>query len=369
MQLGPDPGGGAGLHVSGVAPGSMAEAAGLRSGDRLVRVGDQRVESAADARDAARAIGGRDEATLGFTRDGETHEARVAVVPFPPERLEGTEVIYGHVRAGGARLRTILTLPERTPAPGVLLLQGIARTTVDFAFAPEAPIARLVHGWARAGFATMRVDKRGVGDSEGDPEGADFAREVQGYRAALDALAAREEVSARFAFGHSIGGMALPLLDRPLDGAIVYGTSPLRWSECMRRSAARQLGLRGLSEAQIAERLEELERRPERHGVTEAYLAQLEREDLRAAWGRFEAPLLVVYGEHDWVVSLEEHRNIVELAPRAELLELEGLDHALTAHPSLEESYARYGRGAPDSRLLARTTGWMRAMLEREGER
>ncbi len=343
----------------------MAAAAGMRAGDRLRAIDGRPIDTADDARRVSKVLDSA-RAVIAFERDGGTIEVEVEVSRWPAEALPGAgPTEYGHVTIDGARLRTLTTPGAADASPGVVVLQGIARASVDFALAPDAPLARLVAGLAEAGFATLRIEKWGVGDSEGRAEDADLARELAAIEDALDVFAARPDVGPVFGFGHSLGGMELPLLARPLAGAVVYGTSPWRWSECMAASARRQLRLRGL-EGEALERAAAADP-ARRHGVTAAFLAQLEARDLRAAWRAFEAPVLALHGEHDWVVSREETEELAALAPRGEARALPGIDHALGAHADRAASLADYGRGALDDRPRAHAVAWIRAILRGEG--
>ena len=69
---------------------------------------------------------------------------------------------------------------------------------MDFAF-PD-----LFRAWRGDGFVTMRLEKRGVGDSEGEaPERGGFATEIADVSAALAALSRYDFVDpdAVFVFG------------------------------------------------------------------------------------------------------------------------------------------------------------------------
>lgn len=371
-----------GMRAGAVVPGSMASAAGLAPGDVVTALSGMPLRSMEELRAATRAAAGRASVTIAALRGGAPFEATARVVARPSERIEGHEVRYEHVTApDGARLRTIVTRPEAPgPRPAVLYLQGIGRESLDFGAAPSAPIARLVHGWAAAGFVTMRVEKRGTGDSDGDE--ADFDTEVLDYEAALRALAADPDVSAIFLFGHSVGGMIAPLLagapqqehklytsgsigtKEPLvRGIVVFGTSAARWSECVAASTRRQLALRGAGEDEIARALER--ERTEGFGVrTPRYHAQLDAHDLGAAWDRAACDVLVVVGQHDWVVGEDEQRAICERVRErgghaGEVIHLDGTDHWMTRHASLEDSLEHAGRGAFDERLVTATAEWM----------
>jgi alpha-beta hydrolase superfamily lysophospholipase len=342
-----------GMRVSGVIPGSMADAAGIAVGDVVESLCGVRLESLGALQDAARRAGAISTSTAVVLRHGVRAERTMLVQRRPLE----TNVEYGHVMCDGFRLRTLVTRPRRNgsppKAPAVLFVQGFSRESIDFATANVAPFRELVHGWTRDGFATMRVDKRGVGDSEGEP--ADFVTEVADVQRALTALAELSFVNPEqvFVFGHSVGGIIAPLL-RGACGFVVYGTSPLRWYDCIEASRDRQRALRGLDKTDAP-----IERT--------AYETQLHETDIAAAWSAIEAPVLVLHGEHDWVVGEDEARAVASSAKHAEVRVVPGLDHLMTHHASRDDSLRDYGlgprAGRHDHAVLDATTTWMRDVL------
>src|SRR5438270_686022 len=73
------------------------------------------------------------------------------------------------------------------------------------------------YGLTRAGFVTMRVERGGMGDSQGPPcmsPAVDLQAEVRGYVAGLKALKEYPFVDAKqvFIVGLSIGGVEAPLV-------------------------------------------------------------------------------------------------------------------------------------------------------------
>jgi hypothetical protein len=218
---------------------------------------------------------------------------------------------------------------------------------VDFASATVAPFRELVQAWTRAGFATMRVEKRGVGDSEGSA--ADFRTEISDVQHALDALRALDGIDgeAVFVFGHSVGGMIAPLLSGAR-GLMVYGTSSARWYDCITVSHNRQRALRGMAKS------------TEPPAKT-AYEDQIHETDLAKAWSAVEVPVLVLHGEHDWVVGEDEARAIP--AKHVQVATVPKLDHLLTRHETVEQSLAAYGAGHHDPVVAQMTISWMRAVL------
>lgn len=333
----------AGMRAAGVIPGSMADAAGIVPGDRIESLCDIKLDSLDALQAAARRAGAGGVAKAVIVHAGARAERSMIV----QRRAFETNVAYGHIDVGGIRLRTLVTKPSRLPAPGVLFVQGYSRESVDFASTNVAAFRELVLAWTRAGFATMRVEKRGVGDSEG--VAADFPTEVGDVQHAVDAFASLEGIhrNAIFVFGHSVGGMIAPLLSS-VRGLMVYGTSSARWFACIKASRDRQRVLRGMSKA-----TEPVPRAPYEEGI--------DATNLDAAWAKVTVPVLVLHGEHDWVVSEAEARAIP--ARKVEVLLVPKLDHLLTAHDSLERSLAAYGAGRQDSAIAEITSRWMRTVL------
>jgi alpha/beta superfamily hydrolase len=68
----------------------------------------------------------------------------------------------------GARLRTVATHAD---APRALVLGSRAShcESIEHPLDRDAPLASFTADLTRAGFSTLRFDKRGVGDSDGGP--------------------------------------------------------------------------------------------------------------------------------------------------------------------------------------------------------
>jgi alpha-beta hydrolase superfamily lysophospholipase len=367
-----------GVRVAGTIDGSMARAAGVESGDVLVKLGDATLRSPDELRVALRRAGGEESVAIVVERAGARIERVARVQHLPRETLADGDVVYDHVVSDGARLRTIVTRPHGVArAPAVLFVQGLSSESIDFGARPDAPVCRLVHGWTRERFVTVRIEKRGIGDSEGEgSDVTDFDAEVADVRAALRALASYDFVDrdAVFVFGHSIGGMIAPLVapDAVARGLVVYGTSAARWFECLDASTRRQLRLRSASADAIDEgarrEREELRTRAIVDGRPASFHRQLDAADIAAAWSRVDRPVLVLCGEHDWVVSEDEQRAIVDIVNAAHpgaahFAMVPCLDHLMTRHASVAESLRAYGSGAFDEAIVGESSGWMRRVM------
>jgi pimeloyl-ACP methyl ester carboxylesterase len=338
-----------GLVVDAVVPGSIAAEAALVPGDRVLRIGSIAIDDEAALAKAIRAIGGASEVELTIERAGERCSRVAPVTRWPSESIENAEVSYETLERGGVRLRLIVTSPSHDPAPAILIVQGIGAGSIDFGASPDEPLAAMIRAFSAHGLATVRIDKRGVGDSEGEIGG--FTDELEDARAALIAGADHRAVDReRIAiFGHSVGGMIAPLLaSEGIARAIaVYGTSSERWLAGLEASARRQLLLRGVAPEEVDRRLENARSLPW-YLRSEAFHRELDAVDLRDAWSRVRVPVLALHGEHDWVVSREEHLDLAALVPGARFEELPGLDHLFTRHSDLAASLRAYGAGAVD---------------------
>jgi pimeloyl-ACP methyl ester carboxylesterase len=364
-------------HVPGavirvVRPGSPALEAGVLAGDRLTHVDGSPVESADQARRALGGSGSGARRTLTMLREGSLLSLTLVAQPLPLEGFSGARVQLEHVSAAGHRLRAIAVIPDGTgPHPVVYYLPGAHWSSEEHPFDPDHPVTALVGALAAAGFASLRVERSGVGDSEGPPcADVDFETELEGYRAGLGLL---DEVSwaapaQRFLFGHSLGGIVAPLLasSRPVSGVAVFGTTFGRFSDSLIGAARRRSELVRASGDDLRAHLEALPeiiravvgdglspdelyaRRPELASVGQRWYAgtrafgrtvrfyqQIERLDLAQRWRDVRAPVLAVHGTDDWVASSEDARQIADrVGSGARHVELAGVDHFMcTSEP------------------------------------
>src|SRR5947209_6530703 len=113
---------------------------------------------------------------------------------------------------GAAPLAGTLTLPENPgPVPAVAIASGSGPLARDSNHRrARFDVARQrAHAPAEGGLASLRYDKRGVGESPGDWRRAGLSDNVDDLAAAVAALAARPEVDpARvLVAGHSEGAI------------------------------------------------------------------------------------------------------------------------------------------------------------------
>jgi dienelactone hydrolase len=393
--------------VSEVVPGATAAAAGVVAGDIVVAIAGRAVTTADTLRAAMRDVYSGQTIRINVLRKG-APVALPVTLSDRREAVEGSTVSYRSVVApNGYRLRSIVSVPERSTRaragrhPALLYVQGITCDSIDRPDRPDAADTRIVHALARQGFVTLRVDKPGLGDSEGPPcHEIGFAEELDGYRAALSALAAMPDVDPRriYVFGYSMGGVMAPYLARDgrVRGSIVYGTLARTWFEYQLENARRQSALAGKSPAEVSDdvlgqakessmilvdkktlgdvwrRWPELRQEPDGLMLNENHIAtrsmkffhELQDLNLARAWQESSGAVLAIYGEYDWVTALQDHQMIADIVnartPGAgSVLTLPQVDHGFTRHASLQDSFKAMGRGTWEAELPKRMLTWI----------
>jgi photosystem II stability/assembly factor-like uncharacterized protein/pimeloyl-ACP methyl ester carboxylesterase len=395
-----------GLQIAVVRPNGPASRAGLKPGDVIQSVNGTPIASQNDFANIIRTIAGGSNVTLRITRDNAPQDVQVTLDATPAEVIDGSTVTYSSVTVpDGYKLRTIISTPDNSPlakdgkAPAFLFVQGIYCASLDRPQAPDAVDTRLVRAMAKAGYATLRVDKPGLGDSQGPPcSEINFKTELAGYKAALKQIKSLPGVDPTrvYVFGHSMGGVMMPYLvqDTPVRGAIVYGTLARTWFEYQFENARRQMGLSGASEGDISEALQgeakssamilvekktlgdvwarypELKQEDPMLDATHmssrhmSFYHDLQDLNLARAWEQVATNVLAIHGEYDWVTTGADHDLIAKIVNAktpgfASSITLPKADHGFTLHDSLQASLGAMGQGKWDGSLPKAVLDWI----------
>lgn len=127
---------------------------------------------------------------------------------------DAEEVKYSNVNAN-VTLAGTLTLPRsEKPSPAILLIAGSGPIDRNETVFGHKPFLVLADHLTKQGFAVLRVDKRGIGESTGNYDVAtteDFAADAL---AGIEYLKTRKEVDAEQIglIGHSEGGLIAPMI-------------------------------------------------------------------------------------------------------------------------------------------------------------
>lgn len=100
------------------------------------------------------------------------------------------------------------------PVPAVVLIHGSGPNDRDETLYGHKPFRMLAAAFEAAGYAVLRYDKRGVGESSGNLRGATLVDYAADAEAAFDYLRSRPDIDATRIglLGHSEGGMIAPMI-------------------------------------------------------------------------------------------------------------------------------------------------------------
>ena len=151
--------------------------------------------------------------------------------------------------SGGHTLAGTLTFPSTSaPVAGAVLVSGSGPIDRDSNMkrAQIDVMRQVAEHLASQGIASLRYDKRGVGDSEGDYKATGFYENVEDARAAVAALRARPEIDAESVFivGHSEGALIAVEVggDASLAGAVLLAGTAQSGKEVLRWQAGQLAG-------------------------------------------------------------------------------------------------------------------------------
>ncbi|PYS80456.1 MAG: hypothetical protein DMF67_20340 [Acidobacteria bacterium] len=375
-----------GILVLGVVDGGAAKEAGLEPDDVITQINDHKIANPDDFVTTVTRLRAGDSVTIHFVRGRAAQTKQVALKPRPYESSPDAETLYKSVTVDGGLRRVVVTVPKNEGRhPAVLYITGIGCFSQESANLLSTE-TKLLYGLTRAGFVTMRVEKSGIGDSQGPPcmsPVVDLRAEVRGYVAGLKALKQYPFVDPNqvFIIGLSIGGVEAPLVAEqlPVKGLVVINTVAKPFLEYLTDTRRRQNLLRHIPFDEMERRLrlnEQCNQRllierqtPEQllkempacgdfiaYPAPYTYMQQWAALNLAEEWKKVDAPVLVVYGTSDYISTIADDPYLADIINgfhpgRATLKAVPGMDHYLTKASSMEESMKRttglYGEFEP----------------------
>ncbi len=373
--------------VSSVAPGGLAAALDVEVGDTLVYINKKLASNRNELEAIARSLRAGQRVSIDITRGGQSRLLTGVLPEAPRESYPNADVIYDSVAgAKGQRLRTIITKPRDAQGklPVIFVAGWLSDDSVESPEGLTDATALLFRGLVQSsGFVLFRMDKPGVGDSEGVVSETDFETELAGYRAAFRSAKNYDFVDPDriYILGLSNGGGFAPLVpeteadEAKVRGYISVGGWVKTWLEHMFEIERRRFTLSGKSPGDVNDRMkgagvlypewlikgrpvEDIIRErstlgeiwpegPDRahlYGRPLAFYEQLQKLNLAAAWSRVKAPALFLHGQFDWIMSKEDPELMARYvnankAGLAEFKELPSTGHTLQHYASLEDAF------------------------------
>jgi pimeloyl-ACP methyl ester carboxylesterase len=316
--------------------------------------------------------------------------AFVAVAAFLPaqtarpepkrEHFQNAEVLYGWAQdSRGERLRTFITRPKNVTGkvPAIFFVGWLSCDTMEYADADTKDgfgilLRRLIE---HSGYATVRMDKPGVGESEGDCGKADFTEELLGYQSAFDKMLKYDFIDPAkiLVIGLSNGGGTSALVPRqhPVRGYIAASSWGRTWYEHMLDLERRRLIEEGKPPAEVNTAVKAfvefyilylmkgmtpgqiIAQHPEwkglwydspdgQYGRPAAFYQQLQALNLGEIWQKVNQPVLVIRGTADNIMSRADSEAIARIVNQvhpgnARYLQIDDMTHGFTVNGKFYE--------------------------------
>jgi len=355
---------------------------GIQQGDIILQINGELVCSPDKWSDQLFALRGNKPTHLLIKRNEKIWNVDVELIPIEKESHDNIDTHYTHLISDfGIKQRVIITKPQNVKGklPGLLLLQGLSCSSIEKYTNRSSNWSRVINDIVeKTGMVVLRVEKPGVGDSEGNCSETDFTTELDGYRKAASMLKSLSYVDSSnvIIYGASMGSALAPIIANEFNykAIISDGVFFKTWFEHMLEIERRIRQMSGDDESTIAKKMNEvyiplyygmliekksfeelIKENPlfseynyhspnHMYGRPVSYYQQLQDFDLARAWEEIKIPVKIMRGTKDWIMSDFDNDMIIEILERNdhknhELYRYEGLDHWNTVHKSAIDSF------------------------------
>lgn len=401
----------AGSTVRRITPGGFAEQVGLLLGDIILKVNQMTLSSNGAHQEIFRSVThvkGGSAVNLEILRGGMIIQKSGILPAVPLEAFPGVITEYGSVLSSyGYRTQVITTRPENAPGkmPGIFFVRWMSCDPIEKPVSPKHGVARLLEDLIiKSGYAVMRVEKPGLGDSEGPPcYDVDFNQELAAHSAAFQAFKKLPYIDSTriIVFGQSNGGAYAPLVigESKVAGFVVSGGWNKTWFEHDIEFKRNLYELQGNTQTEITRKMklitafnteylihkkipgDILAQNPQYHEIWDgeydhqydlpvAYMQQLQELDIPGAWSKVNVPVYSFYGEYDYVMSAADHQKIAELVNRnspgiATYELIPQMHHSMFWFDSVQDSMNDFwGKGVYKEELSGKVIHWMKNVFK-----
>lgn len=387
---------------------ASAKANGLEENDLVLGVNGKRFKSFGEWNELVRNAVSSPTAKLIVHRGGKEQEIEVKVLPKAPDKGDNYETLYDHVVSNGHRIRTFITKPKASgKRPVMFWVQGISASSVEAPLTSPGGTSRILKSFSDDGWVTVRVEKPGIGDSEGGPALlVGFDEELDIYRQTLKTLDKYDFIdrSQVYLFGHSMGGCHAPIIasEQPVKGIISYGTVSDSWLEWQIKAARIQGPLGGQKRSDVDAEVRKIvavyhylynekrtiawikENHPELNNVTDQasrdgvmmgvrsikYMQEVNDKNFCDYWAKLgKTRVLALFGEADWI-ALQTCQEQVAAAVNvanpgmAEYKVVPDSDHGFSKTDDFQDSFAKWGRPGSEFNpvIIQMMKDWVKAI-------
>ena len=254
-----------GKKIAELTANSPLATAGLKVNDILLAVDSQTITNNHIWNDITDALVSGHQYKIDFQRQTQRHTAQVSFPPLPKENHPNLITTYQTItNPYGIKQRLIITKPKSASTnkkwPAVFIVQGLSCSSIELTPNRASNYSRLLRNIVtKSNMLVMRIEKPGLGDSEGNCSTTDFYTELSGYEAALNYLKTLPDVNPNkiLIYGNSMGSALAPYLANKYhaNAVIADGTFFRSWFEHMLEIERRIKSMQGLSETEINQQI------------------------------------------------------------------------------------------------------------------
>ena len=407
-----------GVFVEGVLPNSTSESAGIKEGDIIVEINGTAIADVSTFTSPPLSeITEGNPVAYKVWRNKAFVQLRTNAKAKIIKTKQGINYEYGEIKTSFGYLRTLLSKPinAKGKLPAILFIQGnMCESVIEV---PEKdPYEQFCNEMTLQGYAVMRIDKPGAGDSEGKfttCSQMSFNQEIEQFQLGLASLIKNNTIDSKkiYLFGHSMGGMITPILastNPAVKGAMVYGTLTTNFGsyypEIINRSLLQSgnsaevaLAYKNYTKEVTTSLFEEnktpqqiIKDKPEYKPVLEQILGwdekdntilyrslpfnrELNKIDPKKYWEKVTCPILTIYGTSDFEAIDKEYATAMlgwtnaKNAKNSKAIILENTDHAFAIVGSMEDgiklkhsdNYAQIMQDKFNPLLVTKTIEWL----------
>ncbi len=386
-----------GVVLTQVIPGSSAELMGLKVGDVIVEVNGFVVGDVQSFYNGVAKLKPKESIRLKVLRRSASEMIIGELNSRFDESSPDGKVLYDEVQVDYGYLRSLVHRPEgEGKFPAIYYLPDYSCTSIDYSANNQNPIKQLIDGWVSAGYVVYRLERPGVGDSDGAKkcETISFEEEVSLYQRGLKQLKEYSFVDSTkvFLFGHSFGGVTAPVLasKAKVKGIMVYGATLKPWFEHLITAFRMKRVMSGEDPVKIEEEMRKLypiliewlingksareiaanepyktfllkSDNPLRYqgstfmGRHSKYFYEVQQKSLTQIWKNINVPVLSMIGELD--MDNQDSKDAEDIAKVISLHSSKGKG-SFKYFPSTDRNFVSYQGGLQEYIKLAKAAGF-----------
>lgn len=394
--------------ISRISETSSAYKAGLRKDDIVLSINSRSISDGNELFNITQSFRGGEPITLKIIRAGQKDPFDISFTPpsAPFESYASLDLeAVALTNSSGDALRAFITKPKKPKGklPAILFVSWLSCSTVETPDRDDSWTKMLREVAEKSGFLMMRVEKPGVGDSNGTAcTECDLLTELDSYRAAWRHLKQRVDVDTTkiIVFGASLGGTLASIVGKhePVKAYVTAVSVYKTWLEHMIELERRRLLYSGKSQAEINQLMPGFiefhteymiyKKTPRQIALEKPHLASLWYDDpehqygrpaqfymqiqdfnFMNTWSETKAPVLVVAGEYDWIMSLEDSHLLTDMINhqtpgRATLHVAKGMDHHWSVYASPQDAFDE-ANGEYAQNTVAEMIRWMKEVVSK----